>query len=588
MALTASQKASASKTLGEVSKALQSISNAQKAGMKVTSSTSQKSAEAYLASQKGQDIPAETGEIDAGIDQQIKDLNKSLSATVGNTPLEQPEVPTATTATANLQTINTPSLTPGGATVSVPGSSPQGGVISPYQQGLANWQSAGGAVPQSAGQGMAMASAMTPVSPQTSAVDLAFEQDPILQSITAAYADFLSPPKQSETLVSQYQKLVKSSGLNEINTQLLDTKRIIDGTEDDIRSEVAAASGFATDSQVLAMSAARNKSLITNYNNLLATKQSIENNINTMMSLSAQDKQMANERFDRQMNLGMKILEYRDKMVANSREAYNNIINSVGYKGLYDSLANDPYSLSVAEKTLGLPAGQLATLSRQPDLKRTLLEEQIATERAQRANIYSQISERQGLSIPGVLDDADIKDIDNSPQGKKVVSLADLKNKLTTYQSLVDQYGTSSFGSQKARLDSAYSELKIAYKTAADLGAIQAPDVPIIEGALRPATFSNALTQAFAKATGGGVGAIKAGLDQASQALNTSAATNISQLLSRNPNYRGADYVNSLIAPLTTSVTDVNQYDSARVGTILMNPDGSLVQKQSDGSFKEI
>lgn len=304
-----------------------------------------------------------------------------------------------TTAKSNLAAVNEPQTTPGGATVSTPG---QQAVLSPYQQGLSAWQASGGAVPQSTGQGRAAASAFTPTSPQTGAVDMAFDQDPILASITSAFAEYMSPPKQKDTLLSQYKSLVKSTGLDDINDELIDTKRIIDGTEDDIRAEVTAASGFATDSQILAMTASRNKAVIQNYNNLLATKQSIEANIDNMMTLSKEDKQMANERFDKQMNLGFKVLEYRDKMQSNAKEGYNNIVNALGYQGLYQSLAGDPYSLALAEKTMGLGAGQLSQLAAQPDLKRSLLQEQIRTERAQQANYYSQVDERSAPESDGM------------------------------------------------------------------------------------------------------------------------------------------------------------------------------------------
>lgn len=202
------------------------------------------------------------------------------------------------------------------------------------------------------------------------------------------------------------------------------------------------------------------------------------------------------------------------------------------------------------------------------------------------SNVYSQINARNADITSGVLTDAQIKAIDTSPQGKKVTTLGDLKQKLAAYQELVSQYGTSSFGSQKARLDAAFADLKIAYKTAAELGALQGPDIALLEEALRPASFANPLTQAFAKATGGGTTAINASLAQAQKVINQSAANNITQLLSRNPAYRSSDYVNSLIDPLTVAVTDENSYETVEVGTVLRDVDGTLLQKQPDGSFK--
>jgi hypothetical protein len=204
------------------------------------------------------------------------------------------------------------------------------------------------------------------------------------------------------------------------------------------------------------------------------------------------------------------------------------------------------------------------------------------------ANVYSQINARNADITSGVLTDAEIKAIDTSPQGKKVTTLGDLKQKLAEYQELVRQYGTSSFGSQKARLDASFADLKIAYKTAAELGALQGPDIVLLEEALRPASFANPITQAFAKATGGGVGSINAALEQAQNVINQSAGNSVTQLLARNPAYRNSEYVNSLIDPLATAVVDENTYDTAPVGSILRDVDGSLLQKQKDGTFKAL
>ena len=217
-----------------------------------------------------------------------------------------------------------------------------------------------------------------------SAVNTALGEDPMYTSIMKQWSEYFSPKKQTESLVSEYQKLVKKSGIDEINSELIDTQRIIDGTEDDIRSEVAAASGFATDSQVLAMANARNKSLIKNYNTLLATRDSIQKNLDTMINLSQQDRQMAQQRSEQQLNLGFQILNYRDKMQSNAREAYNNVVSTLGYQGLYNSLKNSPYELSLAEKTLGLGSGQLAKLATQRDLDREYKIAQINS--ANRAN----------------------------------------------------------------------------------------------------------------------------------------------------------------------------------------------------------
>lgn len=187
----------------------------------------------------------------------------------------------------------------------------------------------------------------------------------------------------------------------------------------------------------------------------------------------------------------------------------------------------------------------------------------------------------------GILSDSELRDVDNSPQGKKVKTLGDLALKATAYQQLVKDYGTASRGAQKAKLEAAYADLKIAYKNAAELGAIQAPDVPIIEGAIRSATFDNPLSQIFGKLTGSGrLDTINAGLDTAINLIRSSGETNLTQLTARNPKYGNSAYVQSLALPLLstkTTVTVGNQ--EVPIGTVIVNSEGRRGRVEADGSI---
>jgi len=78
-----------------------------------------------------------------------------------------------------------------------------------------------------------------------------------------------------------------------------------------------------------------------------------------MVNLASQDRNFAMQAINQKMNFDQQILEYRDKFVQNAQEGYKNYINAVGYSGLYNSLAHDPNSLSMVERTLGLPSGAL-------------------------------------------------------------------------------------------------------------------------------------------------------------------------------------------------------------------------------------
>lgn len=190
----------------------------------------------------------------------------------------------------------------------------------------------------------------------------------------------------------------------------------------------------------------------------------------------------------------------------------------------------------------------------------------------------------------GVLTDDQIKAIDTSPQGKQLKTLGDLKLKAAAYQQLVKQYGTSSFGEQKAKLDAAYADLKIAYKTAAELGALQGPDIALLEQALKPATFGNPISQIFTKIGGGGVGSITGGLDQAISIIQTTGERNVTQLLARNPAYQNSSYVQALALPFIKQETGMVSIGDQQVpvGSIIQNDKGQKARVNADGTVTPI
>lgn len=195
----------------------------------------------------------------------------------------------------------------------------------------------------------------TPLHP----IEQQLADDPGYQQLLADRAEYNSVANQSKSLLDFYNQAVKDAGITAINAELINTKQIIEGTEDDIRNEVKAASGFATDSQVLALAQARNKSLIKNYNALLDTKSMAMEQINNMVNLAGQDRAFALQSITQKLQIDQQIMDYKDKFVRNAKEGYQNYINAVGYTGLYNSMASDPASLAIAERTLGLPAGTI-------------------------------------------------------------------------------------------------------------------------------------------------------------------------------------------------------------------------------------
>ncbi len=194
-------------------------------------------------------------------------------------------------------------------------------------------------------------------------IDTFLSADEGYQSIVKAQQKTKDELAKQPTLVDTYKKYLKDSGIKELDTELLNAKNIIEGTEQDIRNEVSAAGGFATDSQVQALANARNVSLIKNYNNLVNERSQRQEYLTTMMGLAQQDRAYASQNADRQMQFDTQLLNYRDKFVNNTQEKFKFLMTTIGADGVYDLYKNDPHNLNLLEKTVGMGAGSLKIAS---------------------------------------------------------------------------------------------------------------------------------------------------------------------------------------------------------------------------------
>lgn len=298
---------------------------------------------------------------------------------------------------------------------------------SKYQAALSTLQSSGTPAAQDAGQARSQVSAAVPSVPDTSAVDNYVSQDPGVADLFKNITDLLKPENQTSSLMDDYQSLYKQSGLGDINKELIDAETVINGTEDDIRNEIQTAGGFGTESQVQALSLARNKGLLTRYNQLVQMQTNAQNQLNTMTSLDSQDKQMAQTRLNTQISTMFNLANFQQQAQSNTREAFNAIVSKVGYAGAYAAYATDPKQLSMIESTMGLEPGGLQSLAAQPDLDQELKVAQINS--ANRANGGS----GSGASDPATVSawaqnirsgTAKLSDITGSPALKSAVSLA--------------------------------------------------------------------------------------------------------------------------------------------------------------------
>lgn len=203
--------------------------------------------------------------------------------------------------------------------------------------------------------------------------------------------------------------------------------------------------------------------------------------------------------------------------------------------------------------------------------------------KAQIAKIYADA--KKSDTVSGNLTATQVKQVDNSPQGKKLTSLSNLYQLSNTYKKLVDTYGFKAAGKEKSLIDSAYADLKIAYKEAANLGALTGPDVTILEEAIKPSA-GGAIKYLNYKLNGGKEGisaAITTSLGRAEQ----EALKNYKQLVTRDPSYVGSEYVRSLISPFATQIENTD-LKTVEAGKIIETPDGILLESLGGGKFSPI
>ena len=257
-----------------------------------------------------------------------------------------------------------------------------------YQNAHALAQQSGVPAAQGAGAGYSgaqqfMQATQGPQAESPSILGGVMDVDSNFDSILTMYDEFMSPQSQKTSLLEEYKNIESSLGIPAMNAELIDAKRIIEGTEDDIRSEITAAGGFGTESQVLALANARNKSLIKNYNYLLESRDNARTQLTTMMNLSVQDRQLASAEFDRKMNFAFKVAEFKERARDNARQTYMTLGDKMGWDTLLSSVS--PYEKTVIQKTLGVSTQTLSQFATASAQQRALKGQETAMDNAIKA-----------------------------------------------------------------------------------------------------------------------------------------------------------------------------------------------------------
>lgn len=309
----------------------------------------------------------------------------------------------------------------------------QQSLASKYHQTLSNVQQGGAEAPDNQGDASTAISNASPQSQDTTAVDQLFSQDPTINGLMTNITQLLSPQNQTSSLMDDYNQMYQSSGLDEINKELIDANTVINGTEDDIRNEIQSAGGMGTDSQIQAMSNARNKGLIAKYNQLTQQKTDATNQLNSMMQLDSSDKQMAQTRVNSEINNMFQLANFKQQATTNIQEGFNALVGQVGYAGALQAYSANPQGLASIEQVMGLPAGGLSKLASIPNIDMELKQSQLA---ASQADIQHTNLENQQLMNPGATNAADIAN--TVTKNNAVQNAADQQTLNSNYQTIQD------------------------------------------------------------------------------------------------------------------------------------------------------
>lgn len=229
--------------------------------------------------------------------------------------------------------------------------------------------------PQDSASGVSGATAATtaatpPPTPKTPPAVANFLQSETVQQQADALMQQFMPQSTTDELNNQIATVnTDKTILAGLNTQLMNINTVMAGTQNDLRSEITAAGGFATESQIDALAVGRNKTLQTQATQIQNAISSQNQVVANDTSLLTDEKDMAATAFNEQSSVyQMAQTNYNNSLNA-AKSSLNSVISAVGYNGLLQSLqaTGGAAAVSNAEQVLGFSPGQLSQIAAIPD-----------------------------------------------------------------------------------------------------------------------------------------------------------------------------------------------------------------------------
>jgi hypothetical protein len=332
----------------------------------------------------------------------------------------------------------------------------------------------GGAAPQSGAQASAALdqffkdnpTEQTKDDPTKSFMDAFAGMDPIQANIYQQLSTALSSTQTQQSLSELWQQtgeeFDKQTGIARPDIALMDINRIMEGTEDDIRDEISMAGGSATESQVQAMTGARNKTLLKQATYLSNVLQAKNDYVDRVVSLTQADRKQVSDDLDRKLGISKTLFDMSQSMTNAAKDNYKMIVDSVGWEGLAQSMSGNKAQMAKVEKLFGMAPGELQALAK---YKKPLSEKEtldLENQRLQNQKLRGDINagpsiKTQVVDINGkkVLINSDtgakIADIEAGGAGADVMQLAVSQQQINTLDNLIqDSYLGTAVGPNPA------------------------------------------------------------------------------------------------------------------------------------------
>lgn len=199
-----------------------------------------------------------------------------------------------------------------------------------------------------------------PMAQSAPEVENFLQTNPIVQPSMQELVEFLSPASTRKELESSMSKIVADQKeMAGLKLDLMNVKRVMEGSNQDIRDEIEKAGGFGTNSQILALTIGRNQTLLKQANVITDQLNYMQDVINSDMTMYGFQKDMAQQEFQQRSFL-LNYKQQNDQFVYKAtQDVISRNLELLGPDGLYNATGGDPVKIDRIERAMGLASGGL-------------------------------------------------------------------------------------------------------------------------------------------------------------------------------------------------------------------------------------